>query len=479
MTVRTRWRHVKRYRQIAAVLMKYGLGYVLEQSGLYRFLPLPRSAVLRACDTSREACLGGRLSAALMELGPAFVKVGQMLSTRADLFPVEFIEELERLQDKVNPFPYPQVVEQLTRELGPPDQVFASFDPQPLAAASLGQVHRATLRSGEAVIVKVQRPGIQEQVENDLEIMESLAAMVEHRSPWARQVGLAALTAEYGRMLRRELDYDREAKNTERCYRNFAGDARVVIPRLYGQYSTPRVITEEYIEGVKLSDIRELDARGWDRSRISRLGTEAFLTQILVHGFFQADPHQGNMLAVAEDRIAFIDFGQMGSITGRRLEVLGGLLVSVTRQDIDGVIAAFQDLGIIPEGPVNVESLQDDIADLVERVYSREIGDIDMNRLRVDLMDLSFRYRLQLPPYLMAIFKALVTVEGVGKKLDPGFNFAEVATELAEKVVKERLSPENLLRTARRRYYHDIRPLLGLPRNFNNLVRITGQNRLG
>lgn len=473
MSFRQRIRHIKRYREIARVVMKYGLGYLVQRLGLEKIIPVP----LEACQAEPDYCLAGRLRSALTELGPTFVKLGQVMSTRPDLLPPAMVEELEQLQDKVEPFPYEQVVEQLVREIGHPEEIFAEFDPSPLAAASIGQVHRATLKTGEKVIVKIQRPGIEAQVENDLEILISLAGAAEERSSIAKQVGLLGMMEEYARLFRRELDYDRESKNTERMRQNFAGDERVIIPRVIWEFTTPRVLTEEYIEGFKFSNIAEVEKRGWDRKKLSTLGTEAFLTQIVEHGFFQVDPHPGNMLIVDQDHIAFIDFGEVALLTGKRLEHMAELFTAVGARDLDGVLAALHDMGIVTEN-VNADDLQEDLTDLMERVLLGNIGNLDIRQLHKEVLDLAFRYQLKMPYYLTSLMKALITVEGVGRKLDPTFNFTEVAKVLAKRLFKERIKPKNLYQALRRGYYRDLRPLRSFPRNFNNLVRTTGEGRL-
>jgi ubiquinone biosynthesis protein len=327
------------------------------------------------------------------------------------------------------------------------------------------------------VIVKIQRPEIESQVESDLEILIALAGIAEGRSPLAKQVGLLGMIEDYAKLFRRELDYDREAKNTERMRLNFAGDQQVIIPQVIWELTTPRVLTEEYIEGVKFSNLEEVDRRGWDRRRVSTLATEAFLSQIVEHGFFQVDPHPGNLLIVDEEHIAFIDFGEVAVLTGRRLESMGGLITSMGAREMDGVMVALRELGIITDS-VNSDDLQEDLADLIERVFLGNIANLDIRRLQKDILDLAFRYQLRLPSYLTSLMKALITVEGVGRKLDPGFDFTEVVKELAEKVLQERFKPKSIVQMAKRSYYRDLRPLAALPREFGELIRTTGQGRL-
>jgi len=466
-----------RYRQIIKTLIKHGLGYLIHRWGLEGAVPVPVFYLLHKCDLESDACMAENLTSAIMELGPTFIKFGQLLSTRSDLLSPAFIEELEKLQDKVMPFPIDQVKAQISAEIGPVEEVFADFDPVPLAAASIGQVHRARLKSGEEVIVKVQRPGIEKLVEDDLQILKELANLAEKHSPDARQIGLVALVEDYAKVLRLELDYDREAKNTERMRLNFAADDSVVIPRVYEEYSTRRVLTEEFIDGVKLDDFETIEARGWNRRKISRLGTRAFLTQVMMHGFFQADPHPGNIMVLSEDKIAFIDFGAIGLLTERRLTSLGKLLMGIEKKDLDKAMSALYDMGILND-QVDLDSFEADFSDLVERVYLSSMGDIDTDRLRREMMEIAYRYQLRLPNYITALMRALITVDGVGKKLDPNFNFSEVAGPIIRDMYLERIKPEGIYRSLRSNYYREIKPLLSFPRNLNHLIKVAGEGEL-
>ncbi len=470
-------RHMRRYRQIIRVFLKHGLGYFIHRMGLGKMIPAGTVYSLQKCEREPDYCVADKLKNALMELGPTFVKFGQLLSTRPDILPPEFIEELETLQDKVLPFPFEQVQAQISQELGDPGIVFAEINPEPLAAASIGQVHKARLHSGEEVIIKVQRPNIEEQVFNDLEILEDLARMIEKYSPDAARIGIADIVEDYAKMFRESLDYSREAKNTERMYNNFVDDPHVIIPKLYWEYTTGRVLTEEYISGVKLSDLATIEARGWNRSKLSLIGTKAFLTQVMVHGFFQADPHPGNMLILDEDRIAFIDFGETGSLTGSRLISVGALLMGIDNHNPDQSLSALYDMGIIND-QMPLDDFEADFYDLTDRVYSSSMGNINMNRLREDIMQLSFRYQVRLPKYLTALMKAMITVEGVGKKLDPGFNFSEAAKPVVDMVLKERLNTDEIKKMAKRSFYRDIKPLLAMPKNINSFFREAGSGKL-
>jgi ubiquinone biosynthesis protein len=477
LNIRRRFRHFLRYRQITRVFLKHGLGYLIQRVGMEKYVPFPSRYKVQKCERESDYCMADKLTHALMELGPTFVKFGQVLSTRADILSPSFIAELERLQDKVSPVSIDEIKEQIAREIGPVEEVFAYFDPQPLAAASIGQVHRATLKTGEQVIIKVQRPNIEAQVKNDLEIFNSLAHIIEKRFPEAARIGLVNIIEDYSKMMRLELDYDREAKNTDRMRHSFAKDGSVVIPAVYWDYTTPRVLTEEFIEGIKLSDLDTIEARGWSRNKISQIGTQAFLSQVLMHGFFQADPHPGNILVLAEDKIAFIDFGQTGSLTERRLIILGQFLHGIGSKNVDKAMSALFDLGIIKDG-INLDDFEGELTDMVERIYSSNMGGIDINVLRQEILSLTYRYQLNLPSYLTSLMKALITLDGVGKKLDPNFNLSAAMEPIIKKSFAQSLHSDELYKKMQRGYYRDIKPLLGLPNNFNNLVKVASRGDL-
>ncbi len=477
ISIKQRIRHIRRRQQIVAVLARNGFGFLIERFGLITLLPFSSRRVIHD-QREPDNLLAVKFRKALEELGPTFIKLGQLLSTRPDILRPAFVEQLEHLQDKVQAIPYQAVVQQLEKELGHPDEVFAEFDPQPLAAASIGQVHRAQLKSGEQVIVKIQRPDIEQKIAEDLRIILAVARLSEARSEEARRIGIAAMIEDYGKMLMRELDYAREARSTQRTYNNFADDPRVMIPAVYRDYTTRRVLVEEYIEGVKLSDVEEIKRRGWDVRKISRLGTEAFLGQIMLHGFFQADPHPGNILVVDEERVAFIDFGETGSISRNRIVNLGEILLGISQEDMDQVMSAFQEIGILENMVGDREDFIEDLEELFMSAASEGLGNLDMNRIRTELLGLAYTYRLKMPPYLTSLMKALITVQGVGKKLDPAYDFMETARPLAKKIYGDRLKPESISRQLKQTYYRDIKPLKNLPGNFNDLVKTTAGGQL-
>lgn len=475
----SRWqlKYIRRRREIVGTFMRHGLGYILQRFGFNDRTAMKNIRTGVPVSVKNQYLLAINLREALVELGPTFVKLGQLLSTRTDILPPVFIEELEKLQDKVEPISWAELKQVLDQEMGPIDNIFADFNPEPLAAASIGQVHRARLLNGEEVIVKVQRPGIEAKVRNDFEILKGLARISEQRSAEAQRLGVLGMVEDYRRTLLRELDYECEARNTERVYKNFADDKRVIIPRVFKEFSSPRVLVQEYIEGIKLSDIEMIEQKGLDRRKISALGTEAFLSQILLNGFFQADPHPGNILVIDNEHIAFIDFGEIGYLSDLRLAYVGEMLIAVTKNDPYRAMSVMRDMGILNHLE-DSEDFSESFAELVESLYTSSIGSLDIKHMRSEIMEFAYRYHLKMPSYLTSLMKALITVEGLGKKLDPDFNFSDVVSPLAQKVYRERLKPSNIGKFLRSRYYKEVEPLKVIPSNFNRLLQDTADGRL-
>lgn len=439
-----RYRHLRRYRQVVEVLLRHGFGYVLDQLDLQHLVPFGRRVLPPATP---EQSRGARLRSALEALGPTFVKLGQILSTRPDLVPEDVVDELSLLQDHVPPVQVEQITAVLQGELGRPvEEAFASFDPEPLAAASIGQVHRATLQDGTAVVVKVRRPGVEELVETDLEILQQLARLVEER--WRpERFSPAAFVDEFSRVLRREMDYRLEAGNIERFRRAWAADTRVRIPRVYWELTTSRVLVMEYLGGVKVDDREGLERLGLDPRRIARLGAEVFLQQVLIDGVFHGDPHPGNLFVMEDGRLGMIDFGIVGRLDDELMNAVADLFVGVTRRDTERVVRGLVRVGAVDQN-VDQRALRRDLADLIDRHYGKTLQQMELGVIVQEILRLTHRHQLRLPEDLMLLAKALVTIEGVGKHLDPEFNALEIAEPFARELMERQLDPRAVVRRA-------------------------------
>jgi len=439
------YRHIQRYRQILTVLFRYGFGDLVHTLKIEQYLEIGLQMISRKRRENIETLSRAELvRMAMEELGPTFIKMGQILSTRPDLLPVEFIQELGKLQDHVPPFEYAQVKDIIEKELGVAlGQLFKDFEETPLASASIGQVHRARLVDGDEVVVKVQRPGIRKTVEVDLEIMLHLATLMERHLKAMEIHRPTRIVEEFARTLEKELDYTIEAAHTERFAMQFIGDATVYVPKIYREATTSRVLTMEYVRGIKASEIARLDEAGLDRREIARRGLDLIMKQVFVHGFFHADPHPGNIFILPGNVICYLDFGMMGRIGRKSREHFADLIMNIVRRDEVNVTDALVRLTISDEEP-NHNALERDVAEFIDQHFYRPLKEMDLGKLLHQLLEMAARHRLTVPPDLFLMIKALSTAEGVGRVLDPDFDATERAAPFVRRIQLQRLHPKRI-----------------------------------
>jgi ubiquinone biosynthesis protein len=379
---------------------------------------------------------------ALEDMGVAFVKLGQILATRADLLPPDYQAELAKLQDHARPLPAGTVEKAIQDEFGaPPAQLFGSFDTVPLAAASVGQAHAATLKDGSEVVVKVRRPGAVEQVEEDLAILAELAAVASRRWEIAEQYDVMGLAREFEQTLTAELDYVREGRNAERFARNFVDHPDVHIPRVFEDTSTAKVLTLERIHGVKIDDIAGLEAAGIDRHDLAERAARVVLKMVFEDGFFHADPHPGNFFIEEGGRIGLIDFGMVGSLDARTREQLARLLLGITGGDSERLIEAFLELGVAKQR-VDRTMLSEDLGHLMSRYYGRPLSEMRLGPMLEESLEIMRRHRLHLPPSMALLLKTLAMHESLGTALDPDFQMTEVLGPYVQRMMLLELSPK-------------------------------------
>ncbi len=366
-----------------------------------------------------------------LDLGPTFIKVGQLFSTRADLFPIEYVEELSKLQDKVPAFSYEEAEEIILEDLGKTVQdLFQNFDPIPLAAASLGQVHRAQLHSGADVVVKVQRPGLNKLFEIDLGILRGIARYFQNHPRWGKGRDWVGIYDECCRILWLEIDYLNEGRNADTFRRNFRNCDWVKVPRVSWQYTAPRVLTLEYIPGIKISNYEALEASGLDRKELAQMGAKAYLQQLLNHGFFHADPHPGNIAVSPGGELIFYDFGMMGQITSNLREKLMETLFGITQRDGDRVVKSLIAVGAIaPTGDMG--PVRRSIQYMLDHFMDQPFENQSIASISDDLYEIAYDQPFRFPATFTFVMRAFSTLEGVGKGLDPEFNFMEVAQPFA------------------------------------------------
>jgi ubiquinone biosynthesis protein len=439
-------RSLGRISEIAQVAVRHGFGYFFRRNRLSDLLPGDGQPGADVPPSER----GRHLREMLDELGPTFVKFGQLLSMRPDVLPPDIIAELRGLQDDVSPFPYEQVEAMIRTELGQPiERLFREFDPVPTAAASIGQVHRATLPNGRDVVVKVQRPGAPRQIEADLNLMYQAARIAKERVSALDFIDAEALVDEFARSIRQELDYRLEARNAETFRKNFAGHPHVRIPRVYWTYTRPRVLTLEYLDGTQLADLELLGWAPEQRRRLAEILTEAWMTMIFRHGFFHADPHPANVLVFAPDRIGLVDFGQAGRLTDEDVSKATGLFIDVANENIEALPKRLAELGVrYPKE--REEEFVAELRDLFYRYYGASLAEIDPQQVIRDVFALIYRMNLRLPTRFVLLDKAIATLGSVATELSPDFNVFEVAKPYARSLLLGRYTPARIASRARR-----------------------------
>jgi ubiquinone biosynthesis protein len=433
---------LRRLREITTVLVKYGFPDVVARLHLEGTVALGR----RLRFWRRREPWGTRaqrLRLALQELGPTFVKFGQAISTRADLLPEELVAELSRLQDEVPPLAPGVAQATVESELGAPiATLFARFDERPVAAASIAQVHRARLHDGSDVAVKVRRPGIDATIERDLAILGQLARLAERYLADSELYQPASLVSEFARSIRGELDLAREGRTIDRFAKSFAGECTLHLPRVYWERTSKGVLTLEFIDGRKVLDVIKAP-EGYDLPLIARRGSDLILRQVLRHGLFHADPHPANVFVLPGNVIALLDFGNVGRVDRQLRHSLASLVHAVVREDAERVTEAILDIGR-PLQHLDRDQLRRDVAELLEAYSGAMLRDLSIGSLLHDALAVMHRHRLQFPIDLMLLARAFVTIEGVGRQLDPSFQMIEHARPLVAEILRDRFSPSSM-----------------------------------
>lgn len=447
---RRRLREIARVRRISEVLVRNGLGFLVGQLGLDRRLPpFSRRHIYRADRSVSSLTVPQRLRRTLEQLGATYIKVGQLLSGRADVLPAAYIKELSKLLDSAPPVAASEIREVIEEELGVPvDELYASFDDTPIASASIGQVHRATLHDGQEVAVKVQRPGIEDEVDADLELLLRQARFLERRSETMRDYNIVAIGNELARSLREELDYEIEGRNAERLRNNLSSDPRYKVPIVHWGLTSRRVITLEYLDGIQFNKLDQLREAGYDLPTIAQLGIEAFLKQVFVDGFYHADPHPANIMMV-DGKIGFVDFGNAGYLTPRQKELLGDMFLQIIDEDAAGMARTVVRMGAT-RGRPSLEDMERDLQRLLLRYWGIALGELPVGQMLAEVFSVAFRHKVYLPGDLALLARTIITLEGTGRALDPEFVLMDAVKPFAVRLVRDRLSPVNAGRRALR-----------------------------
>lgn len=465
----THLEHINRYKEVANIFIKHGFGFLFDRVSLHNIFG---SYKIRARNHENDVFTRPqRFRMALEELGPTYIKIGQLLSIRPDLLGIDYIEEMGKLQDCVPPISEPEVIEALKHNQLDPIKDFKSFDLAPIAAASIAQVHSAYLHNGRRVVVKIQRPGIKRVINTDLEILADLSKLLEKRTEWGRFYHISEIIAELGQAIRSELDFLNEGHNAENFADNFKHENTVIIPCVYWEYSSENILVMEYVAGIKIIDFDRLRKSQINQKIIAARLLKSLFQQIFIDGFFHADPHPGNIAVSTDHKIIFYDFGQIGTIDRDLKDKCIDLIIAMMRYDVSGVTDALLSIAIGGQ-TVNRSDLVRDVARLEQKYYGLPMSQIKLGESLAELFELSSRYQVRIPPELSLLAKMLMTVESIVIQLDPQLSIVDIAMPYGRKLMMQRYSPRQLGKKSLNLIYEYLQLFEKLPYHTDTLMRL-------
>lgn len=460
-----------RLREIARILIRYGWGDAINRLGLTSMMG--RAGTMLQPKSSLDVMHldpAVRVRLAIEELGPTFVKLGQVLATRADLFPPKWVAEFSKLQDKVPPVPFEELLPALEQALQrSPFEVFNNLQTVPVAAASIAQVHLAELQDGTQVVLKIRRPNIRARIEADLRLLSHLGRMVEAEMPEVRRFQIGKIIGQFAKSLRKELDLSAEGKNTERFSTNFAADPEVKFAKIYWEHTSEHLLVMERIIGIPGNEMARATSSGLDRSVLAKLGANTILKMVLIDGFFHADPHPGNVFYLTGNRLAIIDCGMVGRLTVQRRNEIADLLAALVSRDYDTLLGIL--ISWSGEVQINEDKLEADIDEFLFNYENASLGQIRFGDMLNDLTSVMRENHLTVPPDLAMLFKALVTLEGLGRELDPDFHIVEHLTPFVKQVIMARYKPGALIKRGQRKLLKALDLMVSVPRDIGKLLQ--------
>jgi len=480
--IRRTYRNLGRFRDIINVFLKHGLGQIIEWLEIEQFAPIRwwYKPLHKRLEREEAVNLPERLRIALEELGPTFIKFGQLLATRPDIVPREYVKAFDSLLDQVPPFASEQARRIIESELQAPlAELVAKFDDAPLAAASIAQVHRATLWSGEEVVFKVRRPGIQEVIKQDIDILHRVADLIERYVPDLAFLNARGLVEEFEQVIQEEMDFLREAENAARFRANFEGSRELYVPKVFLHLTTEQVLVMEYLEGARIDDLDRLREAGVDLDKLARRGSEVLFKMILTDGFFHADPHPGNFLVLSNGQLGFVDFGVVGRIREDLLDAMGSTFIGLLNRDYDALTRQSINLGFVPES-VDLEryrqEMRGDLENTIEPLVGRKLSQIPPMVYVERIMGLALKHHLRLPRELFLVGKCLVLFEGLFRRLSPELDFFAVARPYARRLITQRSIIGTFTRKLRREAMDLLDVASSLPREIHLALRKLTRN---
>jgi len=479
--IKKRYKLFLRYKTIANVMIKHGLGFVIEKIGLFRFLNF-KSRFLKVISAEenqhKKGTLAERVRAALEELGPSFIKFGQLLSLRPDMVPEEFVQELSKLLDEVEPFSFDLAKKILEDEFRRPvDEIFSEITQEPIGSASIAQVHKAILLNGDKVIIKIRRPDIEKTIESDIEILFHFAKILAGSFPEVKLYEPVRMVGEFAKHIRREMDFTIEAQSCERFAKNFKDDPSVHIPKVHWDYNTSCVLVLEYISGIKADRVEELKALGFDTKAIAHNGASAFFKMVLIDGLFHGDPHPGNVFIRHDSTIAFIDFGITGKLTEEHQARIVNLFVGFMTKDVDKIVKNLLVMGVLPAS-IDIGLLKYEIEEFIDDHYGRPLKNIEFGKVMLQTIRIAVKHKIRVPAEYSLLSKATMEIEAIGRNMDPEFEAHSIAGPFLKEITKKLLWPQNFSRFMVN-FAEDIKELVTeSPRSFNSIIKKVEKGKL-
>jgi len=475
LKLRRTYKNINRVRQIVNVFVKHGFGQFVEQLNLQKFLPLSKRLKIIKSGKHFGHTIPERLRLAFSELGPSFIKLAQLLASRPDLITKAYADEFKKLQDEVPPFDFSNVMDTIEKEMNTSvKKLFNSIEEKPIAAASIAQVHYAILKDGTPVVIKIQRPNISNIIETDISILKVISSMMVKYIPETEFFNPEGIVEEFSKTIKRELDFNEEAKNINRFRRNFAGHPHIYIPRLYPEYVSKKMLVMERIEGVRIDDIENIERLGHDRKKLAKIGIDAYFKMFLEDGFFHADPHPGNIFVMPDGKIGLVDFGIVGWLTPDIMESIATALIALVRRDIDTIVDQYIKLGLTKED-IDMEEFRRefkaDMMDLLIPLYDVSISDINLAQYLDSLIHIAVKHKLKIPPNLLLLNKCMLILDSIGRELDPDFNFINVAEPYAKKLIKSRYHPYKIYESFQKHVGEFYDFTVTTPRQLNVLLK--------